>query len=553
MNWRCNLLNKTEKSAFIYKIIMIFSIVLIASSCEDVLDKTPLDRYSDATVWQDPALIEQFVSNTYRIVPTGFQTTYSFPALACLGCFTDEIDGGSEFSDDVNAGNLTPSNLGELDYWERYFNVIGNCNIFLDRIQTSTIEEALKSRMTGEIKVIRAFSYFQLISFFGGVPIVDRPLTLVDDLNIPRSSYDEVMDFVISDLDEAAPLLPLEYGDEDKGRITKGAALAVKSRALLYAASPLNNAGNDQNKWQMAADAAKAVIDLNQYSLYPDYKALFLEEAAYNAEVIWSRPYNNSVDFEGAAVEWFLFPPGSGGRANSGPLHNLVAHYETLNGLLPENDPSYNLQDPFVNRDPRFYASILYDEAPFKGRQIETFLPGGLDSDDLANVPSSGYFIRKFMDESITNPTENNLGNTPWIRFRYAEILLNYAEANYFLGNEAIARDYINMVRSRPGVEMPDVTESGEALFERFVNERRIELAFEEHRWFDVRRWEIAPEVLSIPGKQMKILKDTITSEKTYEVVNYKPSRAFFERNYLLPIPQYEMEKNPLFVQNPGY
>jgi hypothetical protein len=536
---------------------MLMIVLASSQSCsffEDALDKAPLDKYSDAAVWQDETLIKAFVNNVYRSVPTG-----GFGGLPVyLSALTDEAKIiGVGFDSQFNAGEATPSNIpGAFNNWNAYYSVIGKCNLFLDRIQASTIDEAVRSRLTGEIKVIRAFSYFRLASFYGEAPIIDKPLTLADNLDVPRDSYEEVIDFAIADLDAAAGLLPLDYPAADKGRITKGAALAVKSRALLYAASPLNNPGNNMAKWQAAADAAKAVIDLGVYSLHPNYKDLFLAPAAYNAEIIWQRPYNNLVDFE-LAVEVALYPSGSNGRAQINPIHNIVADYETTNGLQPEDDPAYNPQNPYVNRDPRFYATILYDGAPFKGRTIDTFVPGGIDGNEAVvgsvTVPRPGYYLRKYMDESITDPLDTRIGNTPWTFFRYAEILLNYAEAKHALGDDVTARQYINMVRSRPGVNMPNVTESGAALFDRIVNERRIELAFEDHRFFDVRRWKIAPDVLNTNAQEMHIAKNPTTGVKTYTVRDFLPERHFFERNYLLPIPQSEIERSPSFQQNPGY
>lgn len=205
---------------------------------------------------------------------------------------------------------------------------------------------------------------------------------------------------------------------------------------------------------------------------------------------------------------------------------------------------------------PRFYATILYDGALFQGRGVETFLPGGKDSNEgpvsANNAITTGYYYRKFINESIVDPSENNQGNSPWIFIRYAEILLNYAESKYFLGDEATCRDYINMIRSRPGVNMPPVTESGAALLTRLQHERQIELVFEEHRYFDVRRWKIAPIVCNIPGKKMIIIKNLTTGVKTYTVNAFNP-RAFYDKNYLVPIPQSEIDKNPLLIQNPGY
>jgi hypothetical protein len=551
---RMNIFYKTAKPASLFKMIMLVCIFAWIVSCSKVLDKKPLNTYSDAIVWQDESLISSFVTNVYRSMPHG-----GFGGLpSYLGCFTDEQEViGDGFDATFNAGNVTPSNIAgtALDYWSPYFSVIGKCNIFLDRIKSSEITDSIKTRLTGEIKVLRAFAYFNLISFYGGVPILDKPMTLEDDLYLPKNSYDECLNFLLKDLDEAVGMLPLTYDAANRGRVARGVAMAIKSRALLYAASPLSNASNDRTKWQKASDAAKAVIDLNLYQLHNNYKALFLQSTMYNTEIIWQRPFNNLVDFE-LAVEVALYPPGANGRAQTSPLHNVVADYETVNGLLPKDDPAYNPQNPYVNRDPRFYASILYEGVTFKGRPIEVFVPGGLDSDvppSGTSVPRPSYYLRKFMDEAITDPINTRIGNTPWTFFRYAEILLNYAEAQYFLGNEPVARTYVNMVRSRPGVNMPAVTEGGAALLTRIQNERRIELAFEGHRFFDVRRWKIAPTVLNINAKKMLVQRNATTLQKTYTVIDLLPARAFTDKNYLLPIPQTEIERDKNLVQNPGY
>ncbi len=527
------------------------------SSCmDDVLDKTPLDRFSDDAVWKDKDLIDAFISNTYRLMPVGF----SGSAHQRLAGATDESYQRGDGTNFINLGNITPSSLGVLDSWTgasgfNYWSVITNCNIFFDRIDAAGFDQALKDRMIGEMKFLRAHSYFKLVAFFGGVPLIRKSFTLNDDFNVPRNSYEECMSFVVSELDEAAALLPLTYDAANQGRVTRGAALALKSRALVYMASPLNNAGNVMSRWQEAAAAAKAVIDLNLYSLYPNYKDLFLKKNSYNPEVIWSRGFDSSVDPQQVRVELSQYPNGYGGFGQTHPLQNIVDDYEMVSGKLPKDDPAYNPQNPYVNRDPRFYASILYDGAPFQGRPVETFLPGGKDSNEGAlsgwNATLTGYYLRKFMDEAIINPSQENQGNSPWIFIRYAEILLNYAEAQYYLGNEEVCRQYLNMVRQRESVRMPAVTDSGIALLRRLQNERRIELAFEEHRWFDVRRWKIAPERLNEDGRKMTIIRASDGS-KTYTVSDFNP-RAFYERNYLVPVPQSEIDKNPMLVQNPGY
>lgn len=560
MNWIANIFSSTKRP-HIFHYVTIITVLVFASSCDDdVLEKVPTDRFSDEAVWKDQNLIEAFISNTYRSIPTGNKSGW----LGLRGV-SDETFRGSGANNFINAGNITPSQLGILDYWTNpspdfnYWGVITRCNIFLSNIDNADLESSLKDRMIGEMKFFRAYSYFRLVAFFGGVPLVTSPFGLTDDFKVARNTYDECMKFVVDELSAAADLLPLTYTSENLGHITKGAALAIKSRALLYMASPLNNPSNDVEKWKAAADAAKAVIDLGVYELFPNYKDQFLKANSYNSEAIWSRPYNFSVSNEYFGIELGQYPNGYGGWANDcAPYHNLVAQYEMTSGKLPEDDPNYDPQNPYVDRDPRFYASILYDGAPFKGRECEFFLPGGRDSRESPseswNASKTGYAIRKFVDESITNPGPDNQGDQPWIFCRYAEILLNYAEAEYMLGDEETCREYINKVRSRPGVEMPDVADTGTALLTRLQHERQIELVFEEHRYFDVRRWKIAPVVLNKEPKRMDIYKDPVTGEKTYTVNTMEQfTFVFHDKNYLVPIPQSEIDKNALLEQNPGY
>ncbi|MCK9413268.1 MAG: RagB/SusD family nutrient uptake outer membrane protein [Prolixibacteraceae bacterium] len=559
MSWIYNLLNKTKKSAFFYSLLLIIPLTFISSCSMDVLDKDPINSFNDAAVWNDGVLTEQFVNNTYKILPTGFSSVFTLGRVA-----SDEMYNRGGAFNFINEGNISPTNYGILNFWTgswTYWNVIKKCNIFLsniDAINAAPGDVAFKNRMKGEMYFMRAFSYFRLVALYGGVPLLKKPSELAEEFRDIRNSYDDCMKFVIEDLDAAIAMLPATYPAANLGRITKGAAMSIKSRALLYMASPLNNPANTAAKWQAAADAAKAVIDLNLYSLFNNYGNVFQLANSYNSEIIWSRPYNFQNQNEGVLNETISFPNGYGGQGQIAPYQNLVDEFEMLSGKLPKDDPTYDLQNPYINRDPRFYASILYNGATFKGRAVETFLPNGKDSRGGALSPNdgteTGYYMRKFLVESITNPSSSNTGNSPWIFIRYAEILLNYAEAKYNLGDEATCREYINKVRSRTGVNMPPVTDTGAALLARVQHERQIELVFEEHRYFDVRRWKIAPVVLNKLPKRMDIVKNLTTGVITYEVKTMLQfTFVFNDRNYLLPVPQSEIDKNPALEQNPGY
>jgi hypothetical protein len=560
----CNLLNKTTVVALICKIVLVFSLVFTVSCSEDVLDKIPLTSYSDATVWKDQNLIDAFISNTYRVFPIGW---------SILANLSDECNRrNNQGYATINSGVLTPSSTTTVNYWSNthanggdgytssgYYDVVKRCNIFFANISQANIDATIKNRMKGEMKFFRGYAYFRLATFYNGVPLITKTFNLTDDFYLPRNTYAECMDFALAELDTAITLLPLTYPVKETGRVTKGTAMAAKARALLYMASPLNNPSNDQAKWQKAADAAKAVIDLNIYSLYSDYKKSYTEDAIYNSEIIWERLYNNKLYSE-YSVEQSYMPNGYYGYGQVHPLQNAVDDYEMVSGLLPKDDPAYDPQNPYVNRDPRFYACILYDGALFQGREVETFIPNGKDSYQGTitnwNATNTGYYPRKFIAETYIVPGGTNSSNAPWPHFRYNEVLLNYAEAKYYLGDEATCRQYINLIRSRPSVNMPPVTETGTALLERLRHERRIELYMEEHRWFDLRRWKIAPVVLSQQARKVDIVKDLATGKKTYTYSDLKLfslSRSFPEKMYYLPIPQTEMNKNSKLVQNPGY
>jgi starch-binding outer membrane protein, SusD/RagB family len=375
----------------------------------------------------------------------------------------------------------------------------------------------------------------------------DRVAQLGEDFSDPalftRASLQEGINYVVQQLNEAAQVLPRDNSKNwEKGRATKGAALALKSRLLLYAASPLYNAGT----WQAAADAAKAVMDLNKYSLNPDYANLFIAEEGNSNEIIFARFYN--LNSRHTALEIANGPNGYDAWGGNTPLQNLVDAYEMNTGKpIEAPDSGYDPQNPYANRDPRFYATILYNGAQYRGRSVETFTAGGKDSKDGPsswNTSQTGYYLRKFMDD--TNPIQNPwnvAGRQPWIYFRYAEILLNYAEAqNEAVGPDATVYEAINAIRSRPGINMPALPAglSQAEMRERIRRERQVELAFEEHRFYDVRRWKIAEVTENAPAYGMAITKTGDTFTYTRKVA--LEGRRFEKQHYWLPIPRAEIQ-----------
>lgn len=539
----------------IYTIVLAFAFLTGLTACEkDFLDRKPLDTYSELDVWTDINLVETYVNSKYRAFPH----VYNWDVASGSGLSAAADEGYSKFNYESvyrwNDGTITPDNLS-MDKWSVNYGYIRDCNTFFEKIGGVSGDENLKKRLTGEMKMIRAWCYFDLISRYGGVPIITKAYSLADTAYmVKRNSYTECVNFIITELDEAVNLLPENYNDAELGRVTKGAALALKSRTLLYAASSLNNPTNDKAKWQAASDAAKAVIDLaaqGVYRLYQgnDYRQIFLQK--FNPEIIFSYGMNGT-NWE-SALDTFIFPNGYHGWSVYAPSQNLVDAFQMANGRsITEPASGYNPAKPYENRDPRFYATILYNGAEFKGRKAEYF-EGGMDSPQSPvedwNASLTGYNWRKYADE--TNDLNTTGSSQNWIIFRLAESYLNYAEAQFELGNESTALQYLNLIRSRNSVQMPAVTATGTALREAIQLEREIEFCFEGHRFFDVRRWKIAMQTENKPLRAVNIVKNTDGSF-SYTYYTLQP-RKFLEANYLFPIPQYERERNNLLDQNPLY
>lgn len=538
------------------KIIYILVAVFVLNAC-DVLDMKPLDKVSDADVWEDSALIELYVNASYNSINHEFSQHMLSDASDETYCIHNW---GSLWT--VQRGEMTSDNVTgiseKINYWKQAYGNIRTINVFFDKIADAPVESALKDRMKGEMKFIRAWIYANLIWRYGGVPLITGLFELNQDYKVERASYSDCVDFIVKELDEAISLLPAKSISENLGRATGNACMALKARVLLYAASKQNNPSHSKEKWEAAAQATKAVLDAG-YSLCNDYQSVFLED---NAEIIFARYFTqaNSTDF----MLW-NGRNGSNGFTGENPTQNLVNAYEMTNGELPylnEELPlkvnpasGYDESNPYAGRDPRFAASILYDGSVWAGRETETW-HGGLDSPESSigswNASKTAYAFKKFMVESIPPAGSSVRPENPWIFFRLAEFYLNYAEIMYELGNEDVARKYLNKVRSRQSVQMPPVTASGDKLRDKIRNERRVELAFEGHRFFDVRRWGIADETENRDLLAMNIQKKD-DGTKTYEITLLL-KRSFLEQHYLVPIPRAEIDKSEKsLVQNTGY
>ena len=542
----------------IYRIFIVmisFIISLSQFSCDKVLEKEPLGVLTEDVIFNDDVLLTDFVNSAYGAVRNGF-----YQERLTIDAMTDN----SFMKHDrrtfaFTRGQMTAESTGNedatFDQWQHSYSYIRRSNLFFTNTVESQVTSEILDRLTGEIHFITAYSYYELLRHYGGVPIIEDVLTLDDEFNTPRSSYDETVDYIVTNLNMAIALLePHGYSD---GRASSAAAMALKSRVLLYAASPLNNSSNDTGKWQAASDAAKAVIDLGNYSLDTDYENLFLQEGS--SEHIWTRTFNQN---DGHAVDLNNNPNGFDGWGGTLPLQDLIDAYEMNNGEVPYLEDGslnpasgYDVNDPFVNRDPRFYTTILFQGAPWKGRDIDVSFPNGLDSNGPSvpgnwNASNSGYYCRKFLNED--NPVNNSQrATTPWVFFRLTEMYLNYAEAEIELGNDEEAKTYLNLVRSRVG--MPDITETGDALRKRYRLERRIEMVFEDQRLFDVNRWMIAEEVLGKPAYGINVTEDGLGGF-TYDFTRVVDDTRAWKPAYLrFPIPFTETQINPELEQNDGY
>lgn len=530
-------------------------ILLVFSSCNDFLDKKPLDSITEDAVFNDDALLTAYVTACYNAYPNGFDE-------AMMSSCTDEsyTRHGGNSSILVSQGEMNPDNIENFDsqrfanfnYWNSAYEYLRNINTFFAKYEEAQVSKELKSRLYGEMKFIRAFVYANLIWRFGGVPIITKVYTLEDtDYTIKRNTYDECVDFILAEIDDAIQHLPAKMEGENKGRASADACKALRSRVLLYAASPLVNTTNDMKKWERARDAAKEVIDLPGYSLSSDYRNMFLKD---DNEVIFRKYYTKA---QANRMNLFNSPNGYGGWGGNCPIQNLVDDYEMkATGKKPlEAGSGYDPTHPYEGRDPRFYATVLYNGAMFRGRSVETFIPNGQDSEQGAvgswNCSKTGYYLYKYHDEDqVLNESEAT--TVPWTFFRLAEFYLNYAEAQYNLGNEEECRWAINVIRSRKGVDMPLVTATGSELLEKLRNERRIELAFENHRYFDLRRWKLAEEYENKNAMGIKVEKDE-SGNLTYSEITVL-ERSFNPQHYWLPIPRSEIIKSSYTLeQNPYY
>jgi hypothetical protein len=619
---------------------MIVAGAMIAGCSKNFLNTQPLDKAAAASVWSDPSLSESFVTDIYNAIRDGLLNQES------MDCITDNCLYNFGRMDIMEA-NISPNNTGWVNNtyeWGEMYARIRATNIALENLAVATFDPVIRDRLKGESHFMRAYCYNQLLRYYGGIPIIKSSYTLNSkDFSIARNTYEECVNFIVGDLDTASLLLKNYVTASGKaialGRATSDAALALKSRVLVYAASDLHDiptakaksaliagfahpellgyvSGDRTARWKAAQDAALAIINLGTYGYQlnlgapvskaeaiTNYTNVFLSRNGGEKEAIFSKYYvNASPDDWGAWYPRNNCTNGYHGWTSTEPTQNLVDSYEYMDSTSTPGTPKavpfdwnnpVHAVTPYVNRDPRFYASIMYDGSPWKPRttdgapidpyneiQFGTYQTGsssspvtyfGLDTRNSAlenwNGTRTGYAIKKFMDPDPAIVDMNQKQQVPSPQIRFTEVVFNYIETCLALGDESTAISWLNKIRFRAG--MPAISGTGAALVASYQHERNIEMLCEEQRFYDARRWMIAPAVL---GQKVRVMKITGTLKpgKTVAIYRYNTdnytysyvvqniesgveNRSWDDKLYFPPIKLDEMSKNDKLIQNPGY
>lgn len=566
------------------KIAIVFAAALTFTSCgDDYLDKMITTSQTEEIAFGSYSKAVSVAYSVYSDLPQGL-TQIGGSAMMASACDEAEFAVQTSSVQRMNNGAWMASNMPENPYSAYYtairkaFNFIEHAdNVNMDDVkdnpdQPGVYETRMKDLglLKDEVTLLRGFYLFELIKRFGGVPLVHGKLNYGDDVVIERSSLQDCVDEILKICDETAPNLPLIHEDAEMGRLTRGAALALKADVLLFAASDLWNdpswasgyshpefislpqTKSRAERWQEAADAAKAVIDIEGKAGYAidTYTALFGATAYKSKEVIFCRRADKTNSFEKTNLP-IGFDYATGGNC---PSANLVDAF-TVKVSTKEakefdwNDPAM-AADPFKGRDPRLSKFIVTNGSNLKGRTVECW-KGGLDGEGVRNCTPTGYYINKFIDASL-DLTKSQTSIHTWIYYRLADIYLMYAEAlNECDPGNADIKVYYDKVRNRTGVKMAPLADnlSQEEVRQLIRRERQVELCFEGKRFFDVRRW-MDEAALSAPLRGLKI-------EQTADGYSYTPyvveNRVFDKKMYFYPIPQSEINKLSTMVQNPGW
>ncbi|MFT4016471.1 MAG: RagB/SusD family nutrient uptake outer membrane protein [Agriterribacter sp.] len=578
--------------------ILLMAALLIGACKKDPLDLMPDGRITIDQAFQDEMMASEYVNSIYANMQH-YGTAYDFWTM--LAGYSDEAH-DNDFPQDMGRGpsrwyngelrpNWNPMDIpgscGCSDpylngyYYRNSWKAIRLANVFLANIEKTVYANPnIKPRLIAEVKTLRAFFYLELIKMYGGMPVVDKPFT--EDFkfeDFPRQSFKECVDFIKQDCDEAIAETQFPWRivtEPERGRFTKAVAHAVRSQALLFSASPLWNPQGDDTQWALAADNSKQSLEALTgagYQLYPQYEAYFfgrsdLSPSPGDKETIYEIKSYGSYDFSHLMFRMHAIPTLGGDKAGCSPSQELVDTYDMANGEIPilgyqDEDhlqpiinvaSGYDETHPYVNRDPRFYATVWYNDAYYgeingQPYRIQSYIGGADGISNLVQRTHNGYYLRKFRDPKQLDP---NTGTALFKKYRLGEIYLNYAEAaNEAYGPTVDVYNAVNTVRAR--VNMPQLPEglTKDQMRARIHRERRVELSFEEHRIWDVRRWKIIGQTdrLTTGIEWTKVGEGQFTGKRIIA-----GRRKTATDNYLIfPIPLSDIILMPAWQQNPGW
>jgi hypothetical protein len=513
--------------------IQFISILLLATSllsCRKFLDKNPLDTPSLETYWATPEQAKLWVNNLYNALGGVEETLYE--------AYSDNAFGraGNGANNIANGAFETIDSRVNAEWNYRYIRL--GLEFFENVGKVSSMTDKQLKELSGQVRFIIAYKYYKMITLFRDVPLLTKPLT-VEDADLGKSTKAEVLDYILQQLNTAITELPVSWPAADNGRVTQGAALALKARVLLY-----------NQKWAEAAATAKQIMDAATYQLHPNFSELFI--AASNnktKEVILAKQYAETANTHDIAERFA--PVAINGQALILPTNELQASFEMKDGLPITESPLYDPTHPFTDRDPRFYTTFLWHGQTLNGTAIN--LTGS-----EYNFAFTFIYFRKYLADfkNRFRPAHVN-----WSLFRYAEVLLNYAEAkNEATGPDASIYDALDLIRKRAGMPVVDrVKYASQTDLRNFIrNERRVELAGEGLRYFDIIRWKIAEQVLNINLKSMDLSlwadgpKDAggqpVFKQRNVQVRVFNPAK-----HYVWPIPQTAIDRSALLEQHPEW
>ena len=547
-------------------ILLLSADLLTTTSC-DFMDCDESDNYTLQEIQGSYNRVKQFVTSIYGYLPSDFCNTHG----AMLDATTDDaihVYESSAIQRIVNG--IWSANYTVDDKFAYYYNAIHDANYYLTTLSGLTFDtwengDDYQDWMQNydnyqyQVRFLRAYFYFELVRRYQNVPLITKPLSQTETNQIEPSSAQEVLKFIINECTEIAPKLPIKstsIAQAENGRATRAMAMALKSRAALYAASPLYNTNGDNAKWTEAAKASHDIIaSAGELGLGLDTYANLFKSKNYNSkEVILCRPTGTSKTFEQAN-----YPMGvTGGNTTTCPTENLASAFEMKDGRAFDwNDPTMKANQ-YKDRDPRFYLTIVHNGMLWPAKKAVDISEGGANGLPLTNATTTGYYLRKYVDNSISFEAGSTTAATHhnWILFRYAEVLLNYAEAMIHVNGNCdykdatytmSAREALNAVRKRAGI--PEVAAcSQDEFLMRVKHERRVEMAFEGQRFWVLRRWKNLDETKNIYAVRITHHDGVLSYEKTL-----LSERSVSNKLYFYPIANVELFKNKKLVQNSGW